>query len=128
MSLGGIAELTPHISVGAYVQNINQPKINNQEKLPTKLVAGIGFKPIDKILVATEIEKDLEYDALWKTGIEYKFNKKFCARTGYNINPSAAFFGIGFAGRHLIIDYALQHNPSLSLSHQASVTYQFTSK
>ncbi|HEU5293005.1 MAG TPA: hypothetical protein VFU05_20310 [Cyclobacteriaceae bacterium] len=128
INMGGIAELTKQISVGAYIQNINQPEINEEEKLPTKLVAGFGFKPIEKVFIATEIEKDLEYDATWKTGIEYKFNKKFIARTGYNINPSAAFFGLGFNSAHFAIDYALQHSPSLSLSHQASVSFQLGSK
>jgi len=128
LSMGGIAELTPHISIGAYIQNINQPKISEFEKLPTKLVSGISFKPIDKVFIATEIEKDLEYDATWKAGREYKFHKKFCARTGYNINPNAAFFGLGFFTNKFIIDYALQHNNLFGLSHQAALTYRFVSK
>lgn len=128
VNFGGIAELTPHISVGAYIQNINQPELNEIEKLPTKLVAGIGLKPTEKVFIATEIEKDIEYAATWKTGLEYKFNKKFSARTGYNINPNAAFFGLGFISKHISIDYALQHSSSLSLSHQASIAYQLKSK
>jgi hypothetical protein len=128
INMGGIAELTPKISIGAYIQNINQPEINELEKLPTKLVVGLGFKPNDKVFVATEIEKDLDYDPTWKAGIEYKFHKKFCARSGYNVNPNAAFFGLGFNTKKFLIDYALQHSTSLSLSHQASVTYQFASK
>lgn len=128
LNLGGIAELTPHLSVGAYIVNINQPEISDLEKLPTKLVAGIGFKPSDKVFVATEIEKDLEYDPVWKMGLEYNFHQKFCARTGYNINPNTAFFGLGFKTKKFTIDYALQHNTLLNLSHQASVIYQFTTK
>ncbi len=128
INLGGIAELTPHLSVGAYIVNINQPEINDLEKLPTKLVAGIGFKPTDKVFMATEIEKDLEYDPVWKLGIEYTFHQKFCARTGYNINPNTAFFGLGFKTKKFNIDYALQHNTLLRLSHQASIVYQFRNK
>jgi hypothetical protein len=128
VNLGGIAELTPHLSVGAYIVNLNQPEINDLEKLPTKLVAGIGFKPTDKVFMATEIEKDLEYDPVWKLGIEYIFHQKFCARTGYNINPNTAFFGLGFKTKKFTIDYALQHNTLLRLSHQASIVYQFRNK
>jgi len=128
INLGGIAELTPQISVGAYIININQPEINDQEKLPTKLVAGLGFKPIEKVFLTTEIEKDLDYDPIWKTGLEYKFHDKFCARTGYNINPNTAFFGLGFQTKKFTIDYALQHSSSLRISHQASVLYQFNTK
>lgn len=128
INMGGIAELTPQLSVGAYILNINQPDISVLDKLPTKLVAGIGLKPTDKVFITAEIEKDLEYDPTWKTGLEYKFNKKFCARTGYNINPNTAFFGLGFSTNKFTIDYALQHSTSLSLCHQASVAYQFISK
>jgi hypothetical protein len=128
LNFGGIAELTPHLFVGAYVININQPSISQEDKLPTKLVAGIGFKSTEKVFVATEIEKDLDYDPLWKMGLEYKFHPKFCGRTGYNINPNTAYFGFGFKTKKLTIDYALQHSHVLNLSHQASVAYQFASK
>jgi hypothetical protein len=128
LNLGGIAELTPHLSIGAYIINVNQPTIGEQETLPTKLVVGIGFKPIDKVFIATELEKDLDYDPIWKMGIEYKFHKKFCARTGYNINPNKAFFGLGFIAKRITIDYATQYNFSLSMSHQATVSYQFSRK
>jgi len=128
ISLGGIAEITPQISVGSYILNINQPEIGDQENLPTKLVAGMSFKPTDKVFIATEIEKELEFDPTWKMGLEYKFHEKFCARTGYNINPNTAFFGLGFKTKKFTIDYALQHNTLLSLSHQASVAYQLNTK
>ena len=128
LHVGGIAEITPHISVGAYIVNVNQPSLNPEDKLPTKLVAGIGFTPTEKFLLVTEIEKDLDYDATWKMGMEYKFHEKFCARTGYNINPNAAFFGLGFKTKKFTIDYALQHSLYFNMSHQASVGYQFKSK
>lgn len=125
ISLGGIAKLTPTLSVGAYISNINQPTIGNGEKVPTRLNAGISFTPTDKFFFATEIEKDLDYEATWKVGMQYQFHEKFFARTGYNLNPNTAFFGLGFKTKKFILDYALQHNVSLSFSHQASVSYQF---
>lgn len=125
VSLGGIAELTPQLSIGAYIVNVNQPRISGEEKLPTRLVAGLGFKPIDKVFIAAEIEKDLDYYPAWKMGIEYAFHKKFIARTGYNIRPGIAFFGLGFKTKKFVIDYAIQYNVQLGLSHQASVGYQF---
>jgi hypothetical protein len=124
VSFGGIAKLTPMLAVGAHLTNINQPSVTDQEKLPTKLTAGIGITPTEKVLMVTEIEKDLDYDATWKMGLEYKFHEKFAARTGYNINPNTAFFGLGFKTNKLRIDYAIQHNVLLSISHQASVAYQ----
>lgn len=125
INLGGIAELTPQLSIGAYIINLNQPKISGEEKLPTRLVAGLGFNPMEKLFIAAEIEKDLDVDPTWKMGLEYAFHKKFSARTGYNLHPNTGFFGLGFKTKKFAIDYAIQYNVSLSLSHQASVGYQF---
>lgn len=125
INFGGIAQLTPILALGAYITNINQPELNEFEKLPTRIAAGINLTPTEKISINTELEKDLEYAPTWKAGIEYKFHTKFSARTGYNINPNTAFFGLGFKTKKFNIDYALQHNVLLSLSHQASINYQF---
>lgn len=126
VGFGGIAELTQQLSVGAYITNINQPKISEDgDRIPTLLTAGFCFKPTSKVTIATELEKDLEAKANWKTGIEYLFHKKFCARTGFNLEPNTAFFGLGFKTPRLTIDYAIQHTVQLGLSHQTSVNYFF---
>lgn len=130
VSFGGIAELTPQISVGAHIVNINQPVINKvtEEKIPTRLIAGMAFKPSEKVSLISEIEKDLEHSATWKTGLEYQVVKKIAFRTGFNLNPEVAFFGIGFKLRKLVLDYALQFNSPPGLSHQATVAYKFKQK
>lgn len=125
INLGGIAELTPQLSIGAYVVNVNQPAISEDEKLLTRLVAGIAVKPIEKIFVALEVDKDLDFDPVWKLGVEYFIHKKFAVRTGYNLNPDTGFFGLGFKTRKIVIDYAIQYNVLLKMSQQASVAYQF---
>lgn len=125
LNVGGIAELTHQLSIGAYIVNLNQPALSETERLPVKLVAGLGFKPIEKVFVASEIEKDLDYSTNWRMGLEYKFHEKFCARTGYHTTPNTAYFGLGFKTAKFQIDYALQHNHSLSFGHQATVAYHF---
>ncbi len=130
LNFGGITQITPRIVIGAYVVNINQPRIStiDKERLPTKLVAGISFKPGGGISIVSEIEKDLNYDATLKGGIEYSINKKVCFRTGFNFHPNAAFFGLGFLIKKIKIDYAFQYTTTLSGAHQASVIYQLQKK
>ncbi|HZX74230.1 MAG TPA: hypothetical protein VFE57_07415 [Cyclobacteriaceae bacterium] len=124
INFGGVADITPQLSVGAYITNINQPKLSAQgERLPTKLVAGLGFKPVEKLLLVTEIEKDLDYEAMWKGGAEYVIHKKIFIRTGFNVHPNASFFGIGFQTWKLKIDYALQYSNALNFAHHASAIY-----
>ncbi len=130
VSMGGIAELTPNFSIGAHIININQPKISeiDDERLPTKLVLGIRYDPTEKVLLTTEVEKDIEYDATYKIGIGYQVNEKLTFRTGFNIQPNAAFFGIGFHHKKLIIDYAFEYLMDIGISNQATLSYQFISK
>lgn len=125
VDFGGITQLTKQISIGAYIININQPKLSSidNERAPTRLVAGISFKPVEDCLILSEVEKELNYDATIKAGLEYRIHKKVKVRTGFNLHPNAAFFGLGFQARKLRIDYALQYNQSFSVAHQASVIY-----
>ncbi|NOT76839.1 MAG: hypothetical protein HOP08_18090 [Cyclobacteriaceae bacterium] len=124
INFGGIAQITKQILVGAYIVNINQSRISEDEQLPTKLVAGIGLKPADAFFISTEIEKDLDYDARWKLGAEYTIHKKIFVRTGFNLNPSAGYFGIGSKARRLVIDYALSFSRIPGSTHQLSVAYR----
>ncbi len=124
ISFGGIAEITDQLSIGAYIQNLNQPKLTNDERVPVRLAAGLSFKPTEQILIITEIEKDIEHDPTVKAGMEYCILKKVFGRTGFNLNPEAAFFGVGFKGWRLKFDYAIQYSNTLNFAHQASASYR----
>lgn len=127
VSFGGIATLTPQLLFGAHILNINQPVIDklSEERAPTKLQATVAFVPSTKLTVAAEIEKDLRYPAILKAGIEYQALKKISFRTGFNLRPQATFFGLGFTPRKFVVDYALQLNHVLGVTHQATITYRF---
>jgi hypothetical protein len=123
-SIGGIASITPKLSVGSYITNINQPEIDEEtgETIPTRMYLGIAFKPTEKIFLTAEVEKDLDMLSIFKGGIEYKFTKKFSARSGFNINPDAGFVGFGFAPKKLQLDYAVEYQLQTGINHQLSLT------
>ncbi len=124
INFGGLARITPQISIGAYIVNINQSKISEDERLPTKLTAGLGFKPDSHFFIATEVEKDLDYDATWRLGAEYVIHKKVFVRTGFNLNPSVGYAGLGIKNKRLSFDYALSFSHALGLAHQGSAAYR----
>lgn len=130
IDFGGITQLTQHLSIGAYITNLTQSKLNNgtSERLPTKLVAGFTFRLTDYLLLATELEKDLIYQATWRSGVEYTLYKKIFFRTGFNLNPNAAFFGIGAQKENFKLDYAIRFNQLTGTAHQASAVYIFSRK
>ncbi len=127
VSFGGLATLTEQLSFGAHILNVNQPVINEWtgERIPTRLTAGLAFKPSEKVTLTAEIEKDLEYAATWKSALEYWVFRKIAFRTGFNLHPGTGFFGLGFKSRRFDLDYAMQFSDPFGLSHQASITYQF---
>lgn len=125
-NFGGIAELTPQLAIGAHITNLNQPRLStDDERLPTRLTTGIVFKPVETVVIATELDKDLDYKATWKLGAEYVFHSKFTARTGFNIHPRASFFGLGFKTSRFVLDYSIQHSVLLNFGHQATVRFQY---
>jgi hypothetical protein len=131
ISAGGIAQLTPKLSIGVHIVNLTQQKISNdygKEYLPTILVVGIGLKASEKVFVVTEIEKDLSYASNVKAGLEYWAHKKFAVRTGFNSYPSSGFLGFGFKPKKFTLDYAYRYEPNLGGSHQATVSYVIKSK
>jgi hypothetical protein len=130
VSFGGIANLTPQLSIGAHIVNINQPKLSevNKETLPTLLILGVGIKASEKVFITSEVEKDLNYDVRWKSGLEYQLHKKVVARTGFNLNPQAGFLGIGLRPKKFTLDYAFQYTSTLGARHQATVVYKFKLK
>lgn len=130
ISMGGITQLIPSLYLGAHIININQPVISHEtgERLPTVLIAGLGYSPSQKLFLSTELEKDLDHTPTWKIGMEYSPVLKFSFRTGFNLNPNAAFFGLGFRSGRLTFDYAMQYNMTLAASHQLSTAYQLKKK
>lgn len=128
LSFGGIATITPDLLFGAYIVNINQPIVNELtgERVPTILFAGLAVKLSEKLMVAGELEKHVQHTPVAKAGLEYIAHKKITFRTGFNLNPQAGFFGLGFRVKRFDLDYAMQLTHALGSSHQATVTIPFT--
>ncbi len=127
-SFGGIARLTPELSIGAHIININQPKIDPStgERLPTSLVVGLGVKPSSALFVAVDAEKDLDYPVVVRAGMEYRIHDRVFARTGFNLGVRAGYGGLGFKIGKFGLDYAFRYSLSFGPNHQASVSYRFT--
>jgi hypothetical protein len=130
LDFGGIIQLTPQLKIGAYITNLTQSSLQSKDgdRLPTQLVLGLGITPSEKAFISTELVKDVDHKPIWRTGIEYVIYKKLSVRTGYQVNPNAAFFGLGFHQNNLKIDYAIRFDQLTGAAHQASAGYVLNSK
>lgn len=125
LDFGGITELTPKLLISAYITNLNRAKINHEtgERIPTLLTAGLTFRADKHFFITSELMKDLDYLTTWRTGMEYILKEKVFFRTGFNLNPNAAFFGVGGKKKNIQLDYAIQFNSITGPVHQASASY-----
>jgi hypothetical protein len=127
MEFGGVATITPHLSFGAHVYNLNQAKLARyqDERLATLMKTGVSYKPIARLMLNLEAQKDIDFPAMVKAGVEYEIVKSFYLRTGVSTKPYISYFGIGVHKKKIQFDYALRTHTALGLSHHLSISLAF---
>ncbi|WP_347158021.1 hypothetical protein [Pontibacter chitinilyticus] len=126
LSVGVQAQVVPGVFFGAYAYNLNQAKLADfeDERLPTVMKAGLAYQPYKKLLLAIETEKNIDYAANFKAGLEYRLlQEKLALRTGFSTLTNQATFGLGFRARQLQVDYAFGTTTLLGQSHHLSLSY-----
>ncbi|UYZ61412.1 PorV/PorQ family protein [Hymenobacter weizhouensis] len=123
-SLGGQADIVPRkLTFGASLSNLNQARLapDQDERLPTVLRAGLAYRPSKKVLLLTEVEKDVEQDADVRAGLEYQVLAPLALRAGLSALTEQLTGGVGFRAGQLRIDYAAAWHTALGLSQHLSV-------
>ncbi|MBI5555192.1 MAG: PorV/PorQ family protein [Elusimicrobia bacterium] len=86
LDVGALQKLPLNVTVGVMVQNLG-PKMkaaDTSEKLPTNLKAGLAWRTLEnKLVLAGDIEVPNDREMKLHAGAEYRFNKLFALRTGY---------------------------------------------
>lgn len=123
--LGVIAKLTDNVNIGAHFFNPVNAKFNdyNNEKIPSVAKLGINYIFSEKLLIACETEKNINYDAILKLGIEYKILPFAHARMGISNNPNIFSFGFGVEYKQFTIDFSSSVHHILGYSPQFSLIY-----
>ena len=125
---GGIqVKIIEGMTVGAHIFNPTQARLAeyDDERIPTIMKFGLGYKFSSKLLVAVETEKDMDEDGMFKGGIEYRPVEQIYIRAGISTNPVMNSFGAGFVIKNLQIDVAATMHQSLGYTPHVSLTYTF---
>lgn len=127
LQFGGVAELTPQLFFGAHIFNLNQAEITSEtgDKLPTVMKGGFSYRPSDELIINLEVEKDLDFDEIFKAGIEYQVIERVFIRTGISTEPFISAFGVGFHPKNLKFDYSFSNDSRLGNVHEISFAYSF---
>ena len=124
-TLGGQIEIVPQqLSFGASLYNLSQTKLASyqDERVPTILRAGLAYRPGTQVLLLVEAEKDVERDANFKVGLEYRPVSVLFARVGLASLTEQASAGVGVLAGAFQIDYAAAFQQALGFSQHLSVS------
>jgi len=130
--LGVQANLLEHFVIGAHIFSPIRTQLTDNEidVIPTQLNVGIAYLPTEKVTIALELEKDFDYTASFKGGVEYQLVDELSLRvgvgTGVGTNPTQNGFGIGIHLGKLDIDIAAAYHQLLGFTPGASVSYNIT--
>ena len=124
-TLGGQIEVMPQrLSFGASLYNLSQTKLASYqaERVPTVLKAGLAYRPSTQVLLLIETEKDVERDANFKVGLEYRPVPVLAVRLGLASLTEQASAGIGLLAGAFQLDYAAAFQQALGFSQHLSVS------
>lgn len=127
--VGSIYRLLPQLDIAAHIYSPVRIELNNLETIPTLVSLGIGYHPSNQVLFLLEVEKDIDYKASVKTGVEYYVVEAFAIRAGVSTEPTSVHFGLGYRLENgLALDVASKYHQSLGFTPGFSVRYQITNK
>lgn len=125
--LGFLAEPIDNLFIGGHIFNPTKSSLDdyNDERIPTIMRLGMGYNFDDKVYLSIETEKDLMYNPVFKSGIEFKLVENLLLRAGISTNPTQNSFGIGYLLKNFRVDFAFSTHRELGLSPHISMNYCF---
>lgn len=130
-SLGLNFLISANWGVGVFIQNPEQASINYQVSdfaLPTFFNTAVRWSPSAHFLLVIELEKQLEYEMVYKTGLQFNFKERLFVRGGVKGKPVELTFGGGFHLGGLSIDVGFAHHQQLGMTSGAGLSYSFHRK
>jgi hypothetical protein len=125
VEMGGIAQLSSTVYLGAHIYNLAQGSFSGvgSGNLPTVLKTGLTYIPTKSVRLSTEFVKNTAHPASLRAGLEYEVIPNFFVRTGIASKPYTNHFGLGFVGGNFTVDYAATSHPQLGWSHHFTLAY-----
>ena len=84
---------------------------------------GTSYTFSEKVIVAVEVEKDIDYPVRIKSGVEYEAADHFFIRGGVASNPVDLTFGFGYAFKKIKLDLGSAYDRNLGWSPHFSLIF-----
>ncbi|MBK7871497.1 MAG: hypothetical protein IPJ74_12885 [Saprospiraceae bacterium] len=123
--LGFLMQVLPELRLGVHTYSPMQIELVEGENLPTVFKIGLAYLPSERVTCSAEVEKDIDFPARAKFGIEYQLVEQFNLRVGAATNPTNLAFGVGYGLKNgLIFDLASVYHQFLGFTPTVSVSFQ----
>ncbi len=122
--LGMIAEPVENLKIGVHIFNPTRSKIYENERMPSILKIGAGYNFSEKVNFTLEIEKDLEFETIFKSGIEYNVINTLYIRGGISSQPTNYTFGLGYSLANVNLNIAFVNHQQLGYTTQFGLSYK----
>jgi hypothetical protein len=118
------------IYIGAYVYNPSLSDFNTsvEKKAPTIFSIGLAYVPDPLVSLTAQVDKNIEYSATYKMGVELNLKESLYIRAGVNISPNAYYLGMGYYFKNIKFDLAFSYQQVLGVSPASSLAYEFVPK
>lgn len=124
--LGILAKLTENWKLGVSVFNLGRAKLATYEddRFTTLMRLGTSYTFSKKVLIAAEVEKNVDYPLRVKAGLDYEAIDNFFFRAGFATQPVEISFGFGYKFKVLQFDLGSAYHQQLGWSPHFSLSYQ----
>jgi len=125
LDIGVYSSLRNKISFGAFIKNINSPKISKGSSMvyfPRKWNLGIGYMPFTELKTNFSVERVFGTDSSsFRFGFEYFISQNFTFRSGIQINPNRIGFGFSSNLRFIQITYGILTHPVFKVTNAIDI-------
>ncbi len=123
--IGIITEPIDDFFLAAHVSNFWRSKYSGTDEiyLPMLFKLGASYLLYETALLSVEIEKDLEFPVIFKSGLEFNLSNTFFLRFGIASNPMVFSFGFGYKLKPFNVDLAFSKHPLLGYSPAITLEY-----
>lgn len=118
-------QASENVMIAGHVYNPNRSKLSEyeDERIPTLLSGGVQYAFSEKTFITGQVVKEVDEDASFRFGVEYKLVEKLILRAGVGTEPTLSAFGLGINLEQFQIDIAAAYHNTLGYIPQLSLSY-----
>lgn len=122
--VGILSEPVDNFFIGAHVYNPSRSKLGD-ENIPTIFNVGVSYLFSAKALLAIGTEKELDQEAIFKIGLDYRLIDYVSLQAGASTNPNNYSFGIGFHHKTINAHVGFLKHQTLGFKPSFTLSYGF---